>query len=166
MRTVAAALVIALGAPAVGLAQQAAFPSPVAVTRADSSCTYDRCALRLESGWWNRKIVRGGPGEQVARLGLFGDRVLAVVRGDSATYYARSYEGSSARGAAAFTIGSVLLLTPLSRHTPPDHSPREVTVMVSGFILQLVGAHYFHRAERSLSRALWWHNRELATPPR
>jgi hypothetical protein len=149
-------------------------PSPVA---RDTACTYDRCALRIEGG----KVVRGARGTRVAGLGLFSG-VAGRVRwtSDSALRYARSYRsnhtGAGVMKVIAFagSVAGAVLLVQAYTEARDRNATGEGTVGLDrsklhavygvaigstafGFVGGLLEGH----ARKQLSRAIWWHNRDL-----
>ena len=128
------------------------------------SCTYDECALRLEGA----RVVSGISGLQVSRVGMFGARGLDSLmrRSDSATVYARRF---STRQGRATVLGLVSAAAAFGYITAVGHAvewgdSRAVSPEVYGvasIAFALIGAFEQSRARTALSRALWWHNREL-----
>lgn len=129
-------------------------------------CTYDACALRVEDGWFGRRVVRGPEGTLVARLGLGGPRLENIVAGsDSAVYHARIYQRAENTGAVltlVATIGSIAsFIAYTQRDADDDLRDEVVAVNISALVLGVVGTTFQLRARRELSRALWWHNRAV-----
>src|ERR1044072_5397361 len=68
-------------------------------------CSYDACALRQDGG----AIRRGLGGENDANIGVFSEPNLSsIVRGDSATAYARLFNREYGHGNRMFWGGLVL----------------------------------------------------------
>ena len=140
---------------------------PVGAQRvAPSECTYDTCALRVESG----KIVRGITGEKVERFGLFGNAEVAkhVRLSDSAVVYARMYERNQVSGFVVLFIGEGVALGALGYFDAPlgvglpSISTTRGAIAIGGLGIMLYGARRLSKANRGLSRAIWWYNRDLA----
>jgi hypothetical protein len=142
------------------------------VPAADSSCTYERCALRVE-GW---RLVRGSSGETVSKPGVFSSRhLLPFVAGDTARRYAAQYEQYARRASRLTTVGTLLFVAMYAGGQALDycqsaHDCREYTAVNVGAVVAALGGfaafvtalHYGTRAERAQSRALWWHNARFA----
>lgn len=132
-------------------------PRPVA-------CTYQTCALRVESGWLGRRLVRGQSGELVANIGLFGPSLVDIVQGsDSATYHARIYERDRRVANVLVPAGIVLTAIPLVRTRPVSGETRSFTatdwtLLGSGLLLEIIGGGYAMHSERALTRSVWWYN--------
>jgi hypothetical protein len=151
-------------------------PRPIVAQEAavaDSSCTYDRCALWLDG----TRLRRGTRGGLVARNGLFTPRpLLRYVTGDSAVYYAMRYEHAVKRSAILAGIGAFALvagtIVTIARESDCPAFPfracvgaNDVTAMslvLGGEIALLVSLPFTKRARQSHARALLWHNHQFA----
>ena len=155
----AALLAAATIAPSGKMLAQASVASP--------SCAYDQCALRVE----RNRILRGASGERVARLGVFSATSLSdLVSGipsDSALAHARIFDANSGRGSTLAFVGALTAGAALG----VAHSRREqrltggtltvFAIAFSGVVIEFVGVRKVVKARDALSRAIWWHNREL-----
>jgi len=153
----AAALAALLATP---LAAGAQAPAPSGIP---AGCTYATCALRLEQAWGMR-IVRGASGERVGRIGGFGSGVDVLLAGtDSSRAHARRYQSNarvvSTLGLAALTT-SVIALVRVNKHGEDDETARILGWSTLG--IGLVSIPFAGRAQRSLSRSVWWYNAALA----
>jgi len=133
-----------------------------AAAQEPAACTYDACALRVE----DNRIVRGARGAQVARWGLFQTPELtSLVQGSAqAEEHARIFDRTAPRAQWVSLAGALLLVAPRlndDRHT----SDVELGAVISGAALTLYGATLQVRAQRALSRAVWWYNRDLPPAP-
>ena len=156
----AALLVAAFVAPSNTLLAQASPPSP--------SCAYDQCALRLEGN----RILRGASGEMVGKLGLFSatslSGLVSRIASDSALAHARIFDANYGRGSILFVAGA--LTGGVALGVAHARSEQRLTggtstvfaIALSGLVVELVGARKLVKARNALSRAMWWHNRELA----
>ncbi len=130
----------------------------------DSLCTYDTCALRIESFFFGgTRIVRGADGEQLGRFGLFGsDLSEAVASSERALVEARAYESRRAPASLSGVGGSVLLALSIYLNESPGSSDAlETGALVGGFGLSFLSIHFSTQAQRSRARAVWWYNRDL-----
>lgn len=143
-------------------------------TRAAAStlCTWDSCALRVEDG----RILRGVQGIPVGRLGFLGATHLSplVAPTDSARYYAGVFDRNYASGSRMSLLGQVgaglCLLFVLDRSGRTDGNAdqwrNEDWALLGGLVASMGVSQYgvtkIGRANRALSRAMWWSNRELA----
>ncbi|CAN5166510.1 hypothetical protein BH24GEM2_BH24GEM2_12800 [soil metagenome] len=139
--------------PAAG---QQAFPAP-------EPCTYDTCALRVESSY----IVRGREGTHVRRIGLFGPGLEPLVQGsERAVEYARIYD-QARTPMALLTVASALAGGIYGLALIEDGCPFENNdvvrrgALVAGIGVMFYGTHVRTQAQRAFSRALWWYNRDL-----
>lgn len=151
----ASLLILIVSAGAVG----AQSPAPA------DGCTYDRCALRVE----DRALVRGAYGERVVALGPFGSGPARVQwLGDSARAQARKYGVENERAqwlggiGALLSVASIVIAQRDDRGWPyTSDDPLPVALVLGGSGLLLASVPFQLRAQRALSRAVWWHNREL-----
>jgi hypothetical protein len=135
-------------------ALQAQVPEP--------ACTYRECALRIEPRWLGTAVVQGAEGQIVARVGMAGTRPALgtlVVRSDSAVVHARRFERLAPRAAAATLAGSLLFVVPAL--ADQDDPAVVLGASVGGAALTLYGTVALLRAQRALSRSIWWYNESL-----
>lgn len=127
-------------------------------------CTYATCALRLEPGFFGRRLVRGASGESVSRLGAFGGGIQPLLNGpDSAAAYGQRYVRASHRSAALSLIGAVAYTVVLVRtdNLRNRFSSADVVVGFTGAGFLIASAPFARQAQRSLSQAVWWYNAAL-----
>ena len=161
----------ALPAQESGSSQQSS-PARSAATCADSiGATYLQCGLRYEFG----KVYQGQEGLVVAKPGFFrGARLTSVVHGDSAMYYARSFERNSTRGTAFDLLGAALFVSGwlvaendgCSAATPTrcDGDALPITLGISGLASSVIGAIFSKKARGAASKAVWWNNARFDMP--
>jgi hypothetical protein len=155
----AAILLAALVAPHSASAQTGGAP------RAPSACTYETCALRIEPAFfWSPKLVRGRTGEEVGRLGGFGGGVDTLLAGpDSAAAYARVYVTNVRRSAALGLIGGIAyVVASVTSNGFRDTDDTSVAIALTGAGFAIASIPFTIRAQRSLSRAVWFYNASLA----
>lgn len=130
---------------------------------ADSLCTYDTCALRVESGFLSTRIVRGVEGVPVSGLGLFGTSLSEVVgSSERALEHARIYDRT--RTPAALTALGAGLLLGFGAAMAQDEQVSDgvgLGMTIGGLGLAVVSIQLGNRSQRAFSRALWWYNRDL-----
>jgi hypothetical protein len=131
---------------------------------APGPCTYDTCALRVESAY----IVRGTEGTHVRRIGLFGPGLEPLVQGsERAVEHARIYDQARTPLAiltlASAVIGGIYGLALIDDGERPFENNDQVRrgALVAGIGVMFYGSHVRIRAQRAFSRALWWYNRDL-----
>jgi len=148
-----------------------------------ATCTYDRCGLRLAEG----AVLQGIEGQRVGRLALFSNVSTSVPwLSDSARRYAGSAR-SAHNGAASLRIlsfaaqvaGAVLYIKAVqdANDRADDAAGEEsadnvsikksdvytsVGLSIGGAVIGVAAAALDSHARNLLSRAVWWHNRELA----
>ena len=126
---------------------------------------YSACAVRAEASLFRGvHLVRGAEGAEVGRVRTFGNPSLAslLAGSDSAVVHARRYTGAARRSAGLGLVGGALFVAAAI----VDLRDREVTdaglVLVgTGSLFGLASAGQQLKAQRELSRATWWYNRDL-----
>jgi len=134
-----------------------------AQTPADSQCTYQACALRIERSFFNPIRVVSGASGDVIKGGASGQRLEAMLVGsDSATSYLRKYARANKRstvlgllGVGAYAFG--FFHSDHYRHT----STGDAIAVVAGAVLVTASIPSGFAAQRHLSRAIWWYNESL-----
>ena len=137
------------------------------LTPAGLPCTFDSCVLRLEDGWFSRRLVRGPEGTVVARLGIGGPSLESVVAiSDSAVVHARRYRTAQATGNTLTTLGSIGTLAAIIALNQRESNVRDeaIAVNVAGLALWVAGRSFQLKAHRELERSLWWYNRTVSAP--
>jgi hypothetical protein len=163
-RAIAAAALAAVASLALPPAAAAQADSARILTPAGVPCTFDTCVLRVEDGWFSRKLVRGPEGTVVARLGFGGPSLESVVAiSDSAVVHARRYRTAQTTGNVLTTIGSLGTLAAVialnQRDTNVDDEA--IAVNVAGLAVWVVGNTFLYKARRELQRSVWWYNRAV-----
>jgi hypothetical protein len=145
------------------LAYVALYPqSAGAQATPDSTCTYTRCALRIDHGFFNTRLVRGSTGERVSRLGWFGGGVDILLAGsDSTAHHARQYQSRRRTGEALGLVGGVLTLAAV---WTTDDAIDGSLLIIGGIAFELASLPFQFGARRSLDRSVWWYNRDLPRP--
>ena len=128
-------------------------------------CTYATCALRVEPTFFGMQLVRGTHGERVGRLSGFGGGVESLLSGpDSAAANGQQYVRATRRSAALGLIGALAYAVVLVRtdNLQSDQvGDAEVITAVAGAGLLVASLPFAVRAQRHLSRAVWWYNSAL-----
>lgn len=156
-----------LCAAGLSLAAQAELSAQVRTPAADSArgCAYQVCALRVEYGAFGRYLARGAEGERVSRLGGFGSGVGPLLAGpDSAAHYARQYVRSTRWAEGLGLIAGVGLAIAYLRDgglRDGFGDPAAQVAAASGIVALYASLPFSLRAQRSFSRAIWWHNAVL-----
>jgi hypothetical protein len=128
----------------------------------DSACSYTRCALRVDYGFWSTRLVRGNTGERVSRLTWFGGGVGVLLDGsDSTAYYARQYQS---RRQAADIIGLLGAALVIAGWAAGDELDDPGAYTLAGLTLGLVSMPFQIGLRRSIDRSIWWYNRDLPRP--
>jgi hypothetical protein len=153
-----------------GNAQTMTTPRP-----ADTTCSYEACALSIAPAWDGLHVVRGNTRERVANLNFFWPRdVDDVLRGadpatigaDSAASHARRsvqlrLVGAGFTDAGALAIGAALLRAIGAGHA----STRTQVIAGVGLGALAISVPLQFAADGELSRAVWWHNLRFARQP-
>ena len=131
-------------------------------------CSYDECALRIETetGFFSgTRIVRGRGAVPVSGLSPSSALDSLFQRSDSASQWYNQFEVAHEKARFRNTVGNVLYLGGLVGYllTGFDEDWALVglgaAVASTGFRLSAVRPR--KRASQALSRAIWWYNREL-----
>lgn len=144
-------------------AQQASATSPLL----RDGCTYAACAVRVEDGWFSRRVLQGDDSREVARLGIGGpDPITLLGVNDQAREHAKRYRSRQRLGstlALVGAVGSIATYVALFDGTD-DRSTRNTLVAINlgSLVTSWVGRSYLQSARRELDRAVWWFNRDLA----
>ena len=142
---------------------------------ADTTCTYQTCALSIAPAWDGLRVMRGGGGQRVANLHFFWpndiDDVLrgsdgSAVGADSAAAHARRavqlrWVGAGFTDAGALAIGAAVLRAIGAGHV----SKRSQVIAGVGLGALVISVPLQFAADGELSRAIWWHNLRYARPP-
>lgn len=120
-------------------------------------------ALRLESHWGSMSIVRGADGPVVGTAGLFRSvDVEKIVAGSPrAEAEAAHFRASHRKGVIASALGVLTFGVGLVATTNMSNNAATPILMVGGIGAVIWGARRFDSAYSSLSRAVWWYNRDL-----
>jgi hypothetical protein len=155
-----AVLLAALAAPHSASAQAGG------AARAPSACTYETCALRIEPSFFSgAKLLRGRSGEEVGRLGAFGGGVDTLLAGpDTAAALARVYVTNARRASTLGLIGSIAVIVAYARTDSfRDADDTSLALALTGLGFTIASIPFTLRAQRSLSRAVWFYNAALPT---
>jgi hypothetical protein len=108
--------------------------------------------------------VKGPHDLVVGKAGLFRTaNVGKIVAGSSrAESEARLFHGHHRPGAIAASLGAVTFVVGLVTSTSSSSSAATPALMVAGVGGMIWGARRLNTAYTSLSRAIWWYNRDLA----
>ena len=125
--------------------------------------SYDAHALRLESHFGDIRIVRGISGPVVATVGTFHsvDLVKIVGASENATREARAFERDQRPGVIASLVGGLIVGTAIAVSTTNKPSWGLVSAELVGAGLVFYGGARLNRAYNSLSKSIWWYNRDL-----
>lgn len=156
-----------LCAATLGVVGGTQLPAQVRASAADSArgCPYEACALRVEPRAFGRYLVRGAQGERVSRLGGFGSGMAPLLTvSDSAAHYARQYVRSTRWAEGLGLIAGIGLAVAYQRDGGLRDGFGDPTAQVAaagGIVALYASLPFVLRAQRSFSRAIWWHNAAL-----
>jgi hypothetical protein len=145
---------------------QAAGPSPssgrIAVS-ADSTHGYGSQALRFESRWGSADIIRGGKGPVIGTVGWFRDSGIEKLLEPSpqAVTEAREFKSQNFRGSLIGGLGALTVVTGAIITSNSSNNASSPILIVAGAGAMFWGAQQLNRGFASLSRALWYYNRDL-----
>lgn len=129
----------------------------------DSSHSYDARALRFETNWGNVSIIRGADGSVVGTAGWFRDSGIEslLATSPSALKDFREYQTNNFRGSLVGVIGAATTVVGLLVATNSSNNASSPVMVIGGISAMVWGAQHLSRSYASLSRALWWYNRDL-----
>jgi hypothetical protein len=130
---------------------------------ADSTRNYGAGALRFESSWGNVSIIRGADGPVVGTLGWFRDFDLTQLLASSpqAVADARAFQTNNFRGSLVGAIGATTTLIGAVVAANKSNNAASPVLVIGGVGAMVWGAQHLSMSYWSLSRALWWYNRDL-----
>lgn len=140
---------------------------PAIGARSGVDDSYDARALRIESHWGTRHIVRGAEGPIVGKVGVFrsADVEKIVAGSPRATTEARIFRSNHRSGAIASALGGLTFAVGLVASTNSSSNAATPILMIGGIGAVVWGAKKLDTAYSALSRAVWWHNRDLSRTP-
>lgn len=134
----------------------------------DSTCTYYRCALRLQHRYWTSHVVQGAVETRVASLGLFAphDDALALSPDTAVRRLYAGFRGSRNRSAALNVAGAACTAAVFIVYKANTPGRANQSVSLSLGILEIVLSHGGNlnraRSADQLDAAIWYYNRRLA----
>jgi hypothetical protein len=139
---------------------------PVAIGRAQApSCTYERCALRVQHKLTALQLVQGADTRRVAKLGFFVPRIpLLAGAEDSVRIPYEQFRSAHNRATVFQALSAVSALTAFAVSIRKHHSNNPTLGLVSlGFAT--LGGINSRISEDRLERAIWFYNRRFAASP-
>lgn len=130
------------------------------------SAEYDTAALRVESSWGKRLLVRGRDGAVVGNIGSRGFDLAAVVAASpNAVRAAKEYDRNVGKGWTILSVGIVAWgvgagVTRMDG-VDPIVSGAAWSGVAAGTALMFYGGIRLNKAFTALSRSIWWYNRDL-----
>ncbi|HMI55059.1 MAG TPA: hypothetical protein VK494_02630 [Gemmatimonadaceae bacterium] len=148
-----------VSAPAIGTS----VASPRASQKADSVRSYDTQALRFEARWGSADIIRGADGPTIGTVGLFRSFELEklVESSPHAVAEARAFERDNFAGSVVGALGAVTLGIGAIVTSNSSNNASSPVLIIAGAGAIAWGVQHLNRGYSSLSRALWWYNRDL-----
>lgn len=136
----------------------------VAAQSHDSTRGYDGQALRYESHLGRGRIIRGADGPLIGTVGWFSDfdveKLVAI--SPSARAEARVYKTNNLRGSVVTSIGAAATVIGVAVTANGSNNASSPILIIGGLGAVVWGAQHFRIAYSSLSRSLWWYNRDVA----
>lgn len=149
--------------PDQGRAVSGAVTTPVTAGVAIDPDSYDAKALRLETHMGDFRIVRGLDGPVVGKIGLFSRPDLAslVAPSENAMKEGREFNRNHGPGMAAGITGMVVFAFSLAASSAAGTNWGLTAGTIGGGALMVYGAVRLDKAYSSLSKSIWWYNRDL-----
>jgi hypothetical protein len=125
--------------------------------------TYDEDALRLDSGFGGLKIVRGVSDSVVLTIGMFRavDVARLVASSPNAVAQAKVFESNYRQGIWTAALGVAVWAGVFAINHIGPNQPVPLGVTFTTVALVTYGAMRVGTANRALSKAVWWYNRDL-----
>lgn len=131
-----------------------------------TAVSYDANALRVESSWGKRVLVRGRDGTVVGRIGSGGFNLpAALAPSPNAVREAEEFGRKYRRGNTILAIG-ILAWGVGGGVARMDGIDAAVaipawTAVAAGTFMMAYGGVQLNKAFTALSRSIWWYNRDL-----
>ena len=141
-------------------------PAPAASSRAparpDSVRTSAIGALRYESSWGSADIIRGADGPVVGTVGWFRDFDVAklVESSPRAVAEAKNFQTNNFRGSLVSTLGVTTMAVGIVVSANSSNNAASPILIIGGAGAIGWGLQHINIGYRSLSKALWWYNRD------
>jgi hypothetical protein len=137
--------------------------TPVTAGATSDPDAYDSKALRLETHMGEFRIVRGLDGPVVGKIGLFSRPDLAslVAPSENAMKEGREFNHNHGPGMAAGITGLVVFAFSLAASSAAGTNWGLTAGTIGGGALMVYGAVRLDKAYSSLSKSIWWYNRDL-----
>jgi hypothetical protein len=163
MRALLFGVVLAFSAVSAGGAQA---QTDSAARVGPQRCSYDVCGLRLERGWFGRRIVRSVSGVSVP-FGFVGEQLVVAVDGvPAARQEALMGRRNNIKSTIAGLVGGLAFAFALNQVTSGDILEWNEGQVIGGLLVGTAGAVVSGAqaiyADRHYSKAVWLYNRELA----
>jgi hypothetical protein len=132
--------------------------------QAGNPCTYDTCALRMRGAGFFKPayLVRGEGQQEVLMLAPFGAPTAPLFQGsDSAFVAALEYDRLQPVASVLNLAGPALLVLGPFLTNWREKPFASFAIMAGGFGMSIYGTYLMNAANDELSRAIWYHNREL-----
>ncbi len=132
----------------------------------EGQAKYDAEALRVETSWGNRFLVRGREGTVVGKIGSRGfDFPSALAASPNAAREAAEFVRGDRRANTLLAIG-ILAWGVGGGVARMDDIDAAVaipawTAVAAGTVLIVYGGVQLNKALTALSRSIWWYNRDL-----
>ncbi len=129
----------------------------------DPGCTWDRCALRVQSSLFSMKVVRGASAETVTKLGGFGPRIqpLADSRDSLVQRYYIQFRAGATRATALSLGGFALGVAAFVAYEHHGPHPAAGWLLGASAVVSLIQFVEQRRVNDRLESAIWWYNRGL-----
>ena len=155
---------LALATLAIAAAPLAAQPTPVPPI---AECSYDACALRVEpGGFFSRpRLLRGVNAEPVARFGIAGPDLAALVAGsDSAVAHALAFRPHQIRAGVAGLASTIAAAAAIVIGWNDVNDNNLWPLSIASLGLGVYAGYEARLAQREVARSVWWYNQRVAAP--
>lgn len=142
----------------------AAGASPAPAGAQEPACTYDACAVRLQTRFFGgTRLVQGASQQPISRNGFFALRIDAFASaGDSVRLPYERYRGYAQRGGVLALLSGVAGGLAYYYYDRQGDESMGTVFVASGLVLGLVSAYNVSKGTDHLNRAIWAYNRQYA----
>jgi len=133
-----------------------------------ATCTYDRCALRLQYRLFSTRVVQGAEATPVARLGLFAPHISPLeTSADTIQLHYQSFRSHRNAGVLFVLLGvaagGAALIVYSSDIWSNNDRGTATGLLLLGTGFTIAGTVNSQRSADELQQAIWLYNRSLTT---
>ena len=132
----------------------------------DTTCTYDRCALRIQYRASGVRLVQGANAVSLAKIGFYPPRInLLALADDSTRVHYEAFREHHTRSATFGLVSFATLAAATALQYGWDTDAAQGTaigLLVASFGFSLGASSQGRKSRDELSRTIWFYNRRFA----